>query len=87
MIPIFSDPEEKRSHIEESFAKRFNHFEWVYLCSYRWFLKGLARAVETNDFSSLQNRAERALVGAHLRRSAKAFDDELTLCHSTGWYE
>ena len=51
----------------DSFAKRFSHFEWKYLCSNRWFLKGVAQALETNDFSSLQIKAEMALADAHLR--------------------
>jgi hypothetical protein len=70
-----------------SFAGRFTHFEWKYLCSYRWFLKDLATAVETDDFSSLQIKAGKALVRARLRRSAKTVTNELSVCHSTKWYD
>lgn len=71
----------------ESFARRFTHLEWKYLCSYHWFLKDFARAVETEDFSLLQAKAERVLVRARLRRSANGMADDLTICHSTKWYD
>ena len=71
----------------ECFARQFTHFEWKCLCSYRWFLKDLATAVETDDFSLLQIKAEKALIRARLRRSAKAVTNELSVCHSTKWYD
>lgn len=80
-----SDPSEEKS--ARSFARRFTHFEWRYLSSYHWFLKDLAPAVETDDFSLLQIKAERALLRARLRRSAKTLTDDLSVCHSTEWYD
>ena len=71
----------------ESFARRFTHLEWKYLCSYQWFLRDFARAVETDDFSLLQTKAERVLVRARLRRSTNRVTDDLTICHSTKWYK
>jgi hypothetical protein len=80
-------PSSPSNQTAESFAKQFTHFEWKYLCSYRWFLEALAAAVETDDFSLLQIRAERALVRARLRRSAKTPTNDLRVCHSTEWYD
>jgi hypothetical protein len=72
---------------QNSFAKRFSDFEWTYLCSYPWFLKGFDQAHQINDFSSLQIKAEIFLVYAQLRQSARVLEHELILCHSTDWYE
>jgi hypothetical protein len=71
----------------EMFARQFTHLEWKYLCSYQWFLKDFARAVETADFSLLRIKAERVLVGARLRHPAKTVTDELGVCHSAEWYD
>ena len=71
----------------EWFAKQFTHLEWKYLCSYQWFLRDFARAVETADFSLLRIKAERVLVRARLRHPAKTVTDELGVCHSAEWYE
>jgi hypothetical protein len=71
----------------ESFAKQFTHFEWKYLCSYQWFLTDFARAVETDDFSSLRIKAERSLVDGGIRRPAKTVTDDRSVCHSTKWYD
>ena len=77
----------KREESAECFARRFTHLEWKYLCSYRWFLKAFPAAVETNDFSLLQTRAQKALVRTRLRRPAKTVTDDLSVCHSTKWYD
>ena len=71
----------------ESFAIKFTHLEWKYLCSYRWFLRDFARAVETGEFSSLQAKAEAALVRAQLRPLPKTRRDDLRICHSAKWYD
>jgi hypothetical protein len=71
----------------EAFAKQFTHFEWEYLCSYRWFLKDLARALEIGDFASLCIKARRKLVRGRIRRPGSTTKDELSVCHSTEWYE
>jgi hypothetical protein len=71
----------------ESFAQQFTHFEWKYLCSYQWFLRDFARAVETGDFSSLRIKAERSLVDGGIRRPTKTVTDDLSVCHSTEWYD
>jgi hypothetical protein len=71
----------------ESFARQFTHLEWKYLCSYQWFLKDFASAVEKDDFSLLRTKAERMLVRARLRRSKNRVTDELTICHSRKWYD
>ena len=78
--------ESKRQETAESFATRFTHLEWKYLCSYRWFLKAFPSAVETADFALLQIKAERALVRARLRRPAKTVTDDVSVCHSNKWY-
>jgi hypothetical protein len=70
----------------ESFAIKFTHLEWKYLCSYRWFLEDFAQAVETGDFFSLQVKAERALVYGRVRRPARTTKDDLSVCHSAKWY-
>ena len=77
----------KREESAECFARRFTHLEWKYLCSYRWFLKAFPAAVETNDFSTLQTKAEKALVRAGLRRPAKPVTNDLSVCHLTEWYD
>ena len=87
MTTIFADPQDKRIQKKASFAEGFTHFEWMYLCSYRWFLKSLARAAESGDFTKLQISAERALIEGHLRRPDGTSNDELTLCHACDWYE
>ena len=87
MSPTPTNRQNELIHTADSFAKRFSHFEWKYLCSYQWFLKGVAQALETSDFSSLQIKAEMALADAHLRGSVEALEDELRLCHSADWYE
>ena len=72
----------------ESFAKQFTHFEWKYLCSYRWFLRDFALAVETDDFSSLRIRAERSLVDCGIRRlGGRPRRDDPSVCHSSKWYD
>jgi hypothetical protein len=71
----------------ECFAKQFTHFEWKYLCSYRRFLKDLATAVETDDFAFVQIKAEKTLIRARLRQSAKTVTDDLRVCHSAEWYD
>jgi len=70
----------------ESFAIKFTHFEWKYLCSYRWFLKDFAQAVDTGDFSALQVKAEKALVYGRVRRPAGTTKNDLSVCHSVKWY-
>jgi hypothetical protein len=80
-------PNSARKETAECFVRQFTHFEWKYLCSYRWFLKDMATAVETDDFSLLQIKAEKALIRARLRRSAKTGTDDLSVCHSTEWYD
>jgi hypothetical protein len=70
----------------ESFAIKFTHLEWKYLCSYRWFLKDFAQAVDTGDFSALKVKAERALVYGRVRRPAGTTKDGLSVCHSAKWY-
>jgi hypothetical protein len=79
--------ESKRQESAESFARRFTHLEWKYLCSYPWFLKAFPSAVEKADFSLLEIKAERALVLARLRRPAKTVTDDISVCHSTKWYD
>jgi hypothetical protein len=71
----------------ESFAIQFTHFEWKYLCSYQWFLRDFARAVETDDFSSLRIKAERSLVDAGIRQPGNPRRDDSNLCHSSKWYD
>ena len=80
-------PNSATKETAECFAKQFTHFEWKYLCSYLWFLKDLAAAVETDDFSLLQIKAGKALVRARLRRLSKTGTDDLNVCHSTEWYD
>ena len=87
MSPTPTNRQNELIHTADSFAKRFSHFEWKYLCSYQWFLKGVAHALETNDFSSLQIKAEMSLAKAHLRGSVGALENELNLCHSADWYK
>ena len=87
MSPTPDNSRNELIHTADSFAKRFSHFEWNYLCSCQWFLKGVAQALETNDFSSLQIKAEMALAEAHLRGSVGALENELSLCHSADWYK
>jgi len=87
MTTLFADPKEKRTQTRASFAKGFTHFEWMYLCSYRWFLKRLARATETGDYSKLQMDAERALMRGRLRRPGGLSNDELSVCHDSTWYD
>ncbi|MBV8099214.1 MAG: hypothetical protein JOZ31_08650 [Verrucomicrobia bacterium] len=71
----------------ESFAKRFTHLEWKYLCSYPWFLRDFPRAVETDDFSSLQIKAERSLIDGGIRRPGRLREDDSDVCHSSKWYD
>ena len=52
----------------EEFAKRFTRFEWIYLCSYRWFIAALDNAVYRGSFVALQLRAEKKLINEGLRR-------------------
>jgi len=87
MSPISGDSRNELMHAADSFANRFCDFEWKYLCSHQWFLKGVAQALESNDFSSLQIKAEIALTDADIRGSVEELEDELSLCHSTDWYE
>jgi len=87
MIPARAIPGISRILTVESFGKRFTHLEWKYLSSYRWFLRDLAKAVENDEFMSLQIEAENALVRANLRRAPKNSEDELSVCHSADWYE
>jgi hypothetical protein len=82
-----SATELKREESAECFGRRFTHLEWKYLCSYRWFLKAFPAAVETNDFSLLQTKAEKALVRARLRGPAKTVTNDPSVCHSTEWYD
>ena len=82
---LATEPTSKQS--AESFARRFTHFEWQYLCSYRLFLEDVARAIKTNDFSAIQIKAENALVRAGLRRPTWTMRDELSVCHSPKWYD
>jgi hypothetical protein len=71
----------------ESFAKQFTHFEWKYLCSYQWFLRDFARAVETDDFSSLRVEAERSLIEGGIRRPGCPRRDDSDVSHSSKWYD
>ena len=87
MNPLINNIKARRVEAAQRFASRFNQLEWKYLCSYRWFLKDMATAVETDDFSLLQIKAEKALIRARLRRSAKTGTDDLSVCHSTEWYD
>jgi hypothetical protein len=69
----------------ESFAKQFTHFEWKYLCSYRWFLRDFARAVETDDFCSLRIKAKRYLMRAGIWRAIGPKRDDPSV--SSKWYD
>jgi hypothetical protein len=71
----------------ESFAKQFTHFEWKYLCSYQWFLRDFARAVEADDFSSLRIKAKRCLMRAGIWRAIGPKRDDPSVCHSSKWYD
>ena len=71
----------------ESFAKQFTHLEWKYLCSYPWFLRDFPRAVEADDFSSLQIKAERSLIDGGIRRPGCPRGDDSNVCHSSTWYD
>ena len=76
-----------RIHAARTFAKQFSNFEWKYLCSYRWFLKGVDRGLRTGDFLPLQRRAENELVNEGLRRRTVTVDDELRVCDSAFWFD
>ena len=70
----------------ESFAKQFTHFERKYLCSYQWFLRDFARAVEIDDFSALRVKAERSLIDGGIRRPGpRRYDSDAS--HSSKWYD
>ena len=86
---VKADPEDKLCATAEAFVREFTHFEWKYLCSYRWFLKSLARALETRDFSSLRIKARRVLECDRIRRPVRTTQakDELSVCHSAQWYD
>jgi hypothetical protein len=87
MSPEFPNSRNELIQAADSFGRRFTHFEWKYLCSYQWYLDGVALALESNDFSSLLVKAEMALAAGHLRGSVRALEDELSLCRSSDWYE
>ncbi|MBV8224255.1 MAG: hypothetical protein JO232_03595 [Verrucomicrobia bacterium] len=53
--------------VAKAFAQQFNHFEWDYLCSHQWFLTGIDRALETGDFSRIQDRAVKTLADDKIR--------------------
>jgi hypothetical protein len=76
-----------RIQAARAFARQFSNFEWKYLCSYRWFLKGVDRGLRTGDFLPLQRRAEDELVNEGLRRRTFTVDDELRVCHSAFWFD
>ena len=85
MLPLSADYTEEQPQRAAAFAKRFSLVEWRFLCSFQWFLKGVAQGLESGDFSHLGVRAELTLTTCHLRQSAS--DEELALCHSTAWYK
>lgn len=70
-----------------AFARQFNRFEWEYLCSYPWFTKGLALAAQTEEFSSLQSKAEKALTDAYIRTPRSSPEDEKATCDSIDWWD
>ena len=76
-----------RIHAVRAFARQFSNFEWKYLCSYQWFLKGVDRALRTGDFLPLQRRAEDKLVNEGLRGRTVTADDELRVCDSAFWFD
>ncbi|MBV8211806.1 MAG: hypothetical protein JOZ08_01115 [Verrucomicrobia bacterium] len=76
-----------REQTVETFARQFTHFEWKYLCSYQWFIRDFARAVETDDFSSLRIKAERSLVEGGIRRPGHPRRDDQNVCHTSKWYD
>jgi hypothetical protein len=80
-------PEDKRFATGEAFAKEFTHFEWRYLCSYRSFLKSLAQTLETGDFGLHRLKARRALEHGRIRRPIRITRDNLSVSHSTKWYD
>ena len=52
-----------------AFAEQFTRFEWIYLCSYRWFVTALESAAYRGSFVSVRLRAEQKLVSEGLRKN------------------
>ena len=80
-------PLDIRIQAARAFARQFNNFEWKYLCSYRWFLKGVDRGLRTGNFLPVQLRAEDELVNEGFRTRTVTVDVELRLCHSAFWFD
>jgi hypothetical protein len=70
---------DKKIEVAKTFAQRFSHFEWEYLCSCQWFLTGIDRGLETGDFTMLGSRAQKTLVDDKIRlgRGAKMDSNNL----------
>ena len=83
MDPAIVDLRNNRIQAARIFAKRFNTFEWNYLCSCQWFLTLMGKALDTGDFLSLQLKAEETLVNDRIRRQAPSVDEEARRRSST----
>ena len=72
MNPPLDAARDARIEIAKTFAQRFNHFEWEYLCSYQWFLTGMDQALATGNFAQLTARAEKTLIDDRIRLPSNA---------------
>ena len=86
MISPFVDLRANRVQAAKAFAEQFNQFEWKYLCSCQWFLSGIDRALEIEDFFPIQVRAEGALVDAKLRRETPRLSKDERSHDYSGWF-
>ena len=68
------------------FAEQFTRFEWMYLCSYRWFVTALQSAVYRGNFISVQLRAQQKLENEGLRQNRIASTRASNECESERWW-